>query len=111
MESYPLATPDVLRERGYPMASSADLLQLQEDRNAVEDAQARADELQNLTLRRFMTDIGTAITGCMHDVLVVRHVSLQEAFCSAPRLRGFGFLLILLAVGGLLACLVLGLRT
>ena len=111
MQQYELATTADMRARGYPVMSSAELMRLQDEQNAVQDAQRTADELRNLTLRRFWQDIGGAVQGSMHDLLVVRHVSLAEVFCSPPRLRGFGFLLLVLGLGGLLSCLVLGLRT
>ena len=108
---YELVTSEDMRQRGLPMLSSADLIRLQEEKNSVEEAQRNADELQNLTLRKFWQDIGAAIQGSMHDLLVVRHLPLSQVFCAPPRLRGFGFLLIALGLSGLLSCLVLGLRT
>lgn len=108
---YDVVTPAELRERGYPMMSSADVIRLQEQQNAIEQSHRRADELQNITLKRFWQDVGNAIDGCMHDLLVVRKVSLAQAFGAPARLRGFGFLFVALGLAGLMACLILGLRT
>ena len=93
------------------MMSAEDLIKLQNQQNAVQDAERVANELRNITLARFWQDIGGALDGCMHDLLNRRDKSLAEAFASPSRLLGFGFLLIALGFGGLLACLVLGLRT
>ena len=93
------------------MVSSAELIRLQQQQNDLQQAKHEADKLQNLTLRRYWQDIANAVDGCVHDILVEPSVSLQGAFASPPRLRGFGFLLIAVALAGLLSSLVLGLRT
>ena len=111
VSQYPVVTPWALRARGYPMATSADLIRMQQQQNDIAAFKRDAEQLRNLTLRRFWQDIGNAIDGCMHDVLVERSVSLKDAFAGPARLRGFGFLLIVIGLGGLLSCLVLGFRT
>ena len=108
-DPYPILTPGEIQDRGLPMVSAEDIIRLQQQKNDVQQAQWKADELENLTLRRFWSDIGGALDGCMHDLLVTR-APLAQAFASPPRLRGFGFLLLAIGLFGLLSCLVLGLR-
>lgn len=79
------------------LATSEDVIKLQNQANAYVDEKRRDLDLRNLTVKGAMRDVYEATFGIARDVFRNEPMSI-ETFTKNNRLRGLGILLIILAL-------------
>ncbi len=81
------------------LATSQDIIDLQNQANAYVDATRKSLDLRNMTVKQALQDVYEATFGIVRDVYQNSgHVPFVQLFTKNNRLRGIGFLLVMLAL-------------